>query len=928
MADPSVDLPPPVSPLPAEDAAPSARGALIAASPGSYLLTKVTVPPVPAGVLPRSSLIELLERRLPLTLLSAGAGYGKTTLLASWAHLQQEPVAWLTLERLENDPLRFWSYVLLALRTAVPDLRDKASAWLEAMDVTLLPALLTELLNTLVSWDKALILILDDYQVIEELEIGQSLAFLLAHAPACLHLVLATRTDPALKLSRLRAHGQLLEIREEQLQLTVSEARQFLTHTMSLQLAETEVQALTSRTEGWIAGLQLAALVLRASADPSQGVSRISGGHRYLVEYVQEEILASVDPPTQTFLRQVSILDQMTASLCQAVTGEETSAERLRALEQAHLFVLPLDAERRGFRLHLLVRETLLAQMQAQEPERLALLHRRAAQWYAEQQLFPEAITHALSAGAWGEACDLIERSVVSQSWRNAYHSLRGFLTRLPEAQLDARPQLCLLAALAWYMTTSVDAGSMQVVEAYLSRALQGYQRVANQAGVGSVLAQRVSHSIYQGRFSQAFAQAREALCLLPESDVQWRGFGLSTLGLEALLAGELGRAQAFLQQALVCHEASGSLAGRQAVTLWQAEVSLLQGDRVRAAHGFRQILGLADTHSDQAAIQLTDTFGKRRAHIERAAWYSLAGLLFEENRMEEAEHALTAALEGGQFVWISVLFPGLLLQVRRLSARGEEAAASTLLETLMSRPQPPDVARDIQCCQAHLAFRRGDRVQVASWAAGLCTQAPPLSRTRAVEEGLLLARWRLSLGEEDAAERELSRLLEEAQAQQRHAHVLQIQVVQALVFQACGKHAAQRRALRSAVRMAASFGFHRLFLDEGEAMAHLLQALLPELREQEQRAYVRTLLRATGSAHPREAFGPPPASSQLRGSLTPQEQRVLALLAQGASNQEMATALVIGLTTVKSHLSHLLRKLGVTTRTQAIARAQEWGLL
>jgi len=353
--------------------------------------------------------------------------------------------------------------------------------------------------------------------------------------------------------------------------------------------------------------------------------------------------------------------------------------------------------------------------------------------------------------------------------------------------------------------------------------------------------------------------------------------------------------------------------------------VSLIQGDRPRAIHGFRQILGLADAHPEQATTQLTDTFGQRRAHIERAAWYNLAGSLFEENRLEEATQALQMALVEGQFALIHGLSPGWLLQVRLLSARGEEAAGSALLEQLLSYPQPSSIVREIQCCQAYLAFQRGDRAQVASWAAGICTQMPPLSRSRAVEEGLLLARWRLSEGEKEEAEQGLLHLLEEAQAEKRYFHALQIQVVQVLVSQARGNHAEARLVLQSAVSMAAAAGAHRLFLDAGETMAHLLRELLPELREPALRAYVHALLPATGSVHTR-AF--PLSSPPLMGSLTHQEQRVLRILAQGASNQEIATALVIGLTTVKSHVSHLLRKLGVTTRAQATVRARELGLL
>lgn len=896
--------------------------------PDSYLLTKVTVPPVQVRMLARSPLFALLEICVPLTLLSAGAGYGKTTLLASWAHTQRGHIAWLTLEGLENDPLRFWTYVLLALRTCIPSFGEKARTWLSTQDTAVLPHLLTLLLNELTERNEALTLILDDYQVIEEPSIHRSLAFFLAHAPACLHLILATRADPALSLPRLRAHGQLVEIREAQLKMTVREAEHFLAHTMSLTLSQTDVLALWQRTEGWVAGLQLAALTLRSHADPSLQTQRISGSHLFLLEYVQEDILAHVELATQTFLLHTSVLTRMTAALCTAVTGEQTSQVRLLALERANLFVTPQDAERHWYRVHPLVREAMLARLRVQEPELLPRLHQRAAHWYAEQQLVPEAIDHALEAGDFGLATDLIECSVKPQSWRNAYHSLRGWLSRLPQTMLQARPQVCLLAAEALFMTTPIDARSMLLVEEYLQTAWQGYRHSSNQAGIGIVLAFRATLRAFRGYFEESFTLAREALSLLPETDVQWRGHALSILGMQAFMQGELQLARTILQQADEYHEISGLLGGRQFVALMFAEINLAQGDRACAAQGFRQVLSLGALHPDQAAAQLTDMSGRRRAHFEYAASYSLAALFYEENRFQEAQQALATALVEGQFALISVLTPGLLLQVRLLCDRDEETAAQALLEACLSHPRPPEAVREIQFCQAFLAFRRGDLPLVSSWAAGLSTRGQPLSRARALEEVLLLARLHIAQDQPAESMLLLTPLLKATKMQGHGYAVLQILMLQALAGWTAGKGIQARELLLEAVARAAPQGYVRLFLQEGQAIEQALRELLLTLHEPELRTYTRALLHASTPARSPHDSPVPQTCPRLLDPLTPQEQRVLGLLAQGASNRQIASALVIGLSTVKKHVSNLLGKLQAENRTQAIVQARKFHLL
>jgi LuxR family maltose regulon positive regulatory protein len=380
-------------------------------------------------------------------------------------------------------------------------------------------------------------------------------------------------------------------------------------------------------------------------------------------------------------------------------------------------------------------------------------------------------------------------------------------------------------------------------------------------------------------------------------------------------------------QQALGCYETTGLLGGKQGIVLMLAEVSLVEGDRGRAAHGFRQVLGLLDAHPEQVQTQLTDTLGKRRAHFEHAACYSLAGLAFEENRLQEAQHLLGMALIEGQFALSHVLTPGLLLQVRVLTAIGEGEQAATLLLDLETAVREPDLAREIRLCRAWLARACGDLVALQAWAAALPQgESQPLSCARREEEVLLLSRLRIAEERPEEAVLLLGPLLEEARRNSREGSVLQIQVVLALAEAARGKRVQAKQRLLEAVGKASESRMVRPFLEEGEMMEQLLRELRPDLRDARQAAHVDALLHAF--AHVPLSQEEPAPASRVTPVLTPQEQRVLALLAQGASTQESATILVIRLTTVKSHVSHLLRKLGATTRIQALARAREQGLL
>jgi LuxR family transcriptional regulator, maltose regulon positive regulatory protein len=886
-----------------------------------YLVTKFTVPPLRATMVSRSSLVSRIETHAPLVLLAAGAGFGKTTLLAAWARETQCEVAWLTLDEQDNDQTRFWDYVLLALQTSVPSL-EGAVARLRTIPSS---AFLTSLLNEVALHAVEVALVLDDYHLIDTPAIHQSLAFMLTYAPACLRLILATRVEPNLPLPRLRARGHLVEIREADLRLNARETAYFLTQTMDLQLREADILQLFQRTEGWIAGLQLVALSLRTQTDSSAWVLQFRGSHHILLDYIQEEILEREPLSVQRFLLRTSVLTRMTAVLCQQLCGEEASQDILEALARANLFVVPLDEERHWYRSHPLFREALLARLQAVEPDQVSLLHQRASFWYAEQRLFAEAIPHALAAHDVAWAAELIEKSVVPQSWRNNYHTLRQWLSNLPKTLLSTCPDVSLLYAQAIVLTTPSGPGTLPLVEDLLDFALHGYRAASNRAGVGGVLTLRAVLLFLQGDFSDAFAQAQSALPLLPSEDSQWRGFCFSLLGTEAVLAGSLDAAGQLLRQALALHERSGMLTGRQFTLAMLAEMSLAAGDWESATHAFGQVLSIGTDQPDLARAQLTLETGARRNNFEHMAWYGLAYQSFEHNQLTEAQQYLQGALAEDQFLFISLLTPGLLLQVRRLVALGLIEEAQTLLGKLAARASRPEVHREIQMMRAWLALACGDLTTVKRWAEGLAQASASQVLVRAEEESLLLARLHIAEGQPDMALGLLEPMQQEAREQGREHHEWQVLVQQALAQAASGADALARQTLLQAVIATHVQSSQRVFLEEGQPMEILLQRLLPEVREQAHASFVQTVLRAfTSARHTQEGI----TTSVGLIELTSQEQRVLILLAKGASNQQIASELVIGVSTTKKHVAHLFSKLGAENRTHVVARAREQGLL
>lgn len=906
-------------------------------------VTKFTIPPTRRHLLPRSPLIASLNqsRMLPLVLLSASAGSGKTTLLAAWAGQHAHPVAWLSLDSLDNDPLHFWSVVMMALRTRFPSIGEEASARLRSSQSPDILAFLTLLINDLVASEEEITLILDDYHEIEEPTIHASLMFLFTHAPSCLHLILSSRIDPPLALSRLRARGLLAELRDADLRLNEQEATDFLRHVMGLHLDTDDEQRLARRTDGWLVGLQLAALSLSRSESPSEWVQAFSGNQRLVLDYLQEEILSRQESPLRRFLLRVCILPRMNASLCQAVTGRANSRQMFDVLERRNLFIFPLDEQRHWYRLHDLFREALLAQLHATQPELVPVLYERAAHWYEQHGLLPDAIDAALKARAFPYAVELIERSVDTRSLRNAYHTLCYWLGHMPDTVIQAHPALSFLYALAIMFTTQRrDPVSWERIEQLLIWAEQGFEASAQPERLGDALELHAELVFFQEDIPTMLTLARHASQLLTESSIM-TSMNFLTQGYEHLLAGDVDVAwKLFLEGYSRC-ERLGNLTATLAACILLGEVCFLKGELRRASSYYQQALRYAQENSEVSRQQFTTGTGDRETFFVSWTYHNLARLSYEENDLEAAQHYLSQshAIGDGSTPVIHVLSSGSLVQTRLLCHFGEMAQAMRLLETWEGQARFPWVLRAIRAGKARLNLASGHLSAVEQWARSredsfgftIREHERELPYVQQEEEALLLIRLHLARGKAKEALQEVMRWKEKAQAQGRQYVLLEMLMLESLAYVRAHELTQAQSTLMHALKLAQPENYQRLFLDEGPMLAELLHSTLPSIQEPALEAFVHCLL----DAFEREQVyvsppvtSAPQASLTLHEPLTPQERRVLHLLAEGASNQQIANQLVISLATVRKHVSNILGKLGAANRTQAIVRAREYALL
>jgi len=910
-------------------------------APGRDVLvaTKFYVPR--AGFVPRPRLLARLSQGIGsgLTVVSTPAGFGKTTVLGDWARRSRPPAAWLSLDAADSDPARFWRYVAAALDRVRPGTDAPVTALLRGRQQPPLEAVATAVINELSApGEGGVALILDDYHLVQAPPVHDSIAFLLDRLPPGLRLVLSSRADPPLPLARLRGRGQLAELRAADLRFTLAETAAFVREVTGLDLPAASVAILQERTEGWAAGVQLAALALRGHADPAGFIATFAGSHRYVLDYLTEEVLTGQPPQVLRFLLETSVLDRLCGPLCDAVTGRPGSQALLEELDRANLFVVPLDGVRRWWRYHHLFADLLRARLKRERPAALPGLHRAAAAWHEEHGPADDAIRHATAAGETGWAARLVERHVETLLRRSEGATLDRWISALPVESIRARARLCLAQAV-----TAIAGWRLEAVEPLLASAEREFAASGDEPhepSVGrplSVLANvpasiahlRAELARLRGDAARAVACAQQALTHLSEDDWILRSMVAWNLGSVHWLRGELEEAERALADVVAERVAAGEgyLAMRVCYDL--GEVQRARG-RLDAAQ-----------RTYQCGLEVASEFGPQPppagiAHV------GLAEVLYERGDLSTAhEHATQGVALCRHLAFIPPLATGYALLARIRWAQGDEAGALEAIgqaERVRLSPQVVALLNPVPAWRARLLLARGEVAAAARWAGERGLRAgdePTYPRER---EYLALARVLLAEHAPGQALALLDRLHAQAAAQRRTGSLIEVMALRALALADGGDLAAAPASLAEAMALAAPEGYVRVFADEGAPMARLLGRLAAAQRtgrvvfpaEVPQR-YLERLMRAFAPAAP--AGAAPPATGDtgragLAESLSGRELEVLRLLAAGRSNQQIADELVVTLATVKKHVGHILGKLAAANRTQAVARARVLGLL
>jgi LuxR family transcriptional regulator, maltose regulon positive regulatory protein len=893
----------------------------------SLLKTKLYVPPVRPGLVSRPRLIARLDEGLraghKLALLSAPAGFGKTTLLSEWAAACGCAVAWVSLDEGDNDPARFWSYVVAALQAVHPEVGAAAYASLQAArDPRLSPvslsrsgsawieAPLTSLINDLAECPGTLVLVLDDLHLIAGRRNHDALAFLLNGLPPHVHLVCSTRTDPPWPLARLRARSEITELRARELRFTFNEVSALVNEAQGLELTAEDVAALEARTEGWVAGLQMAALSMREPQDRTAFIARLCGTQRFILDYLVEEVLERQSPAIQDFMLRTSVLERMTAPLCDAVIDGSDSQAVLERLDRANLFVVPLDGERRWYRYHALFGELLRSRLRQRVPAQVPELHRRASGWYEQNGLISEAVHHALAAGDSERVAHLIEGNVLALLEGAELGSLERQLRTLPGEDVSSQPWLCIAQAWMRALTGQLDAAERVLGEIERTPGAEGHL-------AGHVAMIRAYAAAVGGDMPLAAARAATALERLPAEDEVGRGWALAHLGRASQWNGDYDTASRALQEAARISQAAGNRYLSVKVLSDLGVTHLGRGQLHDAADALRHAIQLAEQQAEQDGHPLP---------LAGYAHNQLAEVLCEWNELEAAlDHARQGIELCQQWGQADLLAAGYMsLAEVCLAMRDREGALEALREAKQaaSGVSPWFVARvERMGALAHLAL--GDMDAAARWADERGLSARDTFGPSSEFLYRALARVLVAKGRLGEALHLLGRLLEMAETAGAAGRAIQIQVLQARALQAQGKAEPALAALAHALHLGAPQGYVRTFVDGG-------QPLVPLLRQAAARgievAYVRSLLdaleRETGPA-PHAAAGHAPVEP-----LTERELEILRLLAVGLPNKEIAGTLVIAVGTVKQHLKHIYGKLGVHNRTEATVRARELGLV
>jgi LuxR family maltose regulon positive regulatory protein len=866
------------------------------------LRTKFTIPVIRKDLVARPDLIEKLNTDFwqvdgfarKLTLVSAPAGFGKTTLVIDWLASQGVHAVWLSLDEHDNDPTRFMAYLIGALNQLDENIGLAALQMQQSPQPPPEETIITTLINDLAEISQPFILALDDYHVLQNPLIHHQVGFLLENQPEHMHLVILTREDPMLPISRLRSRGQVYEIRLDHLRFSLKETSEFI-RMMGLDLAQDDINTLQRRTEGWVTGLQLAALSLRGFPHPQQFIQSFAGSNRYILDYLFEEIFSRLPSDIQDFLIRASILDQLTASLCDQVTGRSDSREQLDALERANLFIVPLDPAREWYRFHRLFRDLLRHHLNLRNDISVEALHQRASQWFEAEGDLEAAIQHALTACDWKAACRLIEKASEGMLKRGELATLIGWLRRIPAEVVSALPGLVITFAWALLLASQFDEAEPLLEQA---------EQLASPGSIflGQVAAALAYLARARGDNQRLITNSQIALSLLPEDDWVARGNVALNLGLAYWHEGRLDEAEHTLYEA---REISGRVSNTYAFLA--AEVFLA---RTPASRGkLRQAEAMC-----QKILQNYDNIP-----ILALANYDLSGIYYEWNLFDKAEKYLLRGLEISQRSGIREFqISGHIQRVFMALARGEPAGAVAAMDQAdrLAREFSEATRSRTAACQVQLALALGDLDKAAYWTEQITEPADANSFFRFLD--LTRPRLLIANGQKEAAIKQLEASFELASQAGWGYAVIAVRILQTLAATSVDQAVDY---LADALRLGEPEGFIRTFADAGKQLKPLLhEAALRGIHSE----YVGQILLAI--REPDRSIGPD--QTVLVEPLSERELEVLNLVAAGLSNREIAGKLFISAGTVKTHVHHICGKMGVRNRLEAATRAKELNLV
>jgi LuxR family maltose regulon positive regulatory protein len=914
--------------------------------PVLLLETKLHLPRLHASLISRERLLAHLDAVLThkLTLLTAPAGFGKTTLVRQWladrgvsdTHCPSfPPLAWVSLDPSDNDPARFWSYVITACQAFQTGIGQSTLSFLYTtmqppFEPSPLEKVLTTFLNELVACTNSGILVLEDYHVITSPLIHETVTFLLDHLPANLHLIIMTRSDSSLPLARLRASGDLHELRAPDLRFTREEMRTFLQHISPFLLTEEAIRQLDDRLDGWAAGLRLLALKLQGCTSQQEvehTFATFAGSNRSLQDYFVTEVLTAQPEPLQDFLLQTSMLRRMSGSLCNFVTERSDSQYLMEALDRGGLFLESLDESGEWYRYHALFAESMRAAARHRlGEEELRALSYRASQWYEQHGFFGEAVEAALRAQDVSRATSLIEYLTGSGHFHeiNEFHTLCRWLEQIPETVIRFHPALCFSYATALLFISIAESpapATLARIEKALQMAEQSWQSSGNKSRVGEIFAFRslIAHQLGETQVSVTYA--RRALTWLPAGETAWRSISLIVVGEEEHQSGQLDLARKLLHEARTRCEATGNRYFTRATINMLGEVCFEQGELHQAAAYYPLVLTEA-----RERVDLDDI-----CH----ALLGLAQLSYEWNDLQEAGRAAQEVLDlCQQLAHESHYAHAAIILARVQHARGQTASAQQQLAMLLARIQEarsPLLYREVLAWQTRLQLAAGNLTAVQRWVTGRSRNEAMLPMLYHEREELIVARWLLAQGKAAETLNLLEPMLSEAHEAGRIRSSLEIQMLMALAHVVLKQVQEARQKLRVVLSCAQGEGYLRLLLDEGESLATLLHTCSSYVREKPLTTYLQTVLQAFAQGQPGQdilSSSVSPGPGQLIDPLSPQEQRVLRLLVAGCSNQEIAGELIVSVNTIRTQVQSIYRKLNVHNRFAASEVARQQRLL